>query len=48
MCEPHLWMPKRSEEGIASPVAEDRGGYDPPDEGAGICYRVPWKNSVNS
>lgn len=37
MCEPHLWMPKRSEEGIASPVAEDRGGYDSPDEGAGIC-----------
>lgn len=30
-------MPKRSEEGIASPVAEHRGGYDPPDEGAGIC-----------
>lgn len=37
MCIPHLWVPKRSEEGIVSPVAEDRGGYDPPDEGAGIC-----------
>lgn len=37
MCTPHLWVPKRSEEGIVSSITEDRGGYDPPDEDAGIC-----------
>lgn len=34
---PHLWMPQRSEEDIASPVAGDIGGYNPLGGGTGVC-----------